>query len=72
MGASSLRLDPFGGMSFAVRSAEGVVFAVPSFQRRVFCGSILSEALSLRFDPFGGMSFAVRSVEGVVFAVQSV
>jgi hypothetical protein len=40
LGASSLRLDPFGGVSFAVRSVGGVVFAVQSFRRRVFCGSV--------------------------------
>jgi hypothetical protein len=28
VGASSLRFDPFGGVSFAVRSIGGVVFAV--------------------------------------------
>jgi hypothetical protein len=64
-------------------SVGGVVFAVQSFRRRrrVFCGSILSEACllwfgplgasSLRFDPFAGLSFAVRSVGGILFAVQS-
>jgi hypothetical protein len=63
LGASSLRFDPFGGVSFAVRSVGGVVFAVRSFWRRVFCGSvcwgrrlcgsILSEACLLRFGQLG-------------------
>jgi hypothetical protein len=61
LGASSLRFDPFRGVSFAVRSVGGVVFAIRSFPRRVFCGSvcwghrlcgsILSEACLLRFGP---------------------
>jgi hypothetical protein len=40
LGASYLRFDPFGGMSFAVRSVEGVISAVGSVRRRVFCGSV--------------------------------
>jgi hypothetical protein len=60
----------------------GVVFAVRSVWRRVFCGSICLGTrllwfdpfgdVSLRFNPFGDVSFAVRSVWGVVFEVQSV
>jgi hypothetical protein len=57
LGASSLWLDPLGASSFAVRS----------FRRRVFCGSILLEACLLRFDPLGASSFAVRSFRRHVF-----
>jgi hypothetical protein len=50
--------------SFAVRSAGGAVFAVPSFRRRRLCGLILSEACLLRYDHleaflFGGIVCAV-------------
>jgi hypothetical protein len=74
VGALSCRFDPFGGVSFAVRSVGGFVFAVRSIGGTVFCGSvrwgrrlcgsILSEACLLQFDPLGSSSFAVWSVGG--------
>jgi hypothetical protein len=54
-----------GALSFAVRSVGGVVFAVWSFQRHVFCGSILSEACLLRFGPLGASSFRFDPFGGV-------
>jgi hypothetical protein len=40
VGALSLRFDPFGGASFAVRSVGGIISASLSFWRCVFCGSV--------------------------------
>jgi hypothetical protein len=48
LGVSSLRFEPFGGVSFAVRSVGALSL------RFVPLG-----ASSLWFDPFGGVSFAV-------------
>jgi hypothetical protein len=62
LAVSSLRFDPFGGVSFVVRSVGGVIF----------CGSILSEACLLRFGPLGASSFAVGSIGGTVFSVGSI
>jgi hypothetical protein len=58
-GVLSLRLDPFGVMSFAVQSVWG----------DVFCDSIRLWHFLLWCNPIGALSFAVRSVGGVVFAV---
>jgi hypothetical protein len=71
-----------GASSFLVRSVGGVVSAVRSFRRRVFCGSvrrgrclcgsILSEACLLRFSLLGALSLWFDPFGGVSFAVQSV
>jgi hypothetical protein len=54
--ACLLRFDLLGASAFAVWSVGGTVFAVRSFRRRVFCGSILSEACLLQFSPLGALS----------------